>query len=171
MIHTVKGFSIVDSTKIDFFFPEIPLFLYIPMNVGNLIQIDPISSYSFSKHSLDIWKFLVQQCWSLACKILCMIFLALKMSATFWWLVHSLVTLFLGIGMRIDLFQSCVHCWVFQICWYNDCKTLMTSSFRDLNSSAGMPSHPLASLTALLLKTHLTLHSRMSFYGWLTTPS
>ena len=24
----------------------------------------------------------------------------------------------LGIGMKIDLFQSCGHCWVFQICWH-----------------------------------------------------
>ena len=23
---------------------------------------------------------------------------------------------FLGIGVKIDLFQSCGHCWVFQIC-------------------------------------------------------
>ena len=28
---------------------------------------------------------------------------------------------FLGIGMRIDLFQSCGHCWVFQICWHIEC--------------------------------------------------
>ena len=63
MIQTVKGFSIVNETEIDvlflFLFSEIPL-LYNPVNVGNLIQIYPISFYSFSKHSLGIWKFLVQ---------------------------------------------------------------------------------------------------------------
>ena len=75
---------------------------------------------------------------------------------------------FLGIGMRTDLFQSCGHCWVFQICWHNEFKTLMASSFRDVNSSAGISSHPLALLTAVLLKSHLTLHSRMSGSGWLT---
>ena len=37
-------------------------------------------------------------------------------------------------GMRIALFQSCGHCWVFQICWYIECNTLMASSFRVLKS-------------------------------------
>ena len=54
MIHTVKGFSIVDETEIDVFL-NFPCFLYNPANVGNLIS----SSSSFSKSSLDIWKFLV----------------------------------------------------------------------------------------------------------------
>ena len=54
MIHTVKGFSIVDETERDVFL-KFPCFLYNPANVGNLIS----SSSSFSKSSLDIWKFLV----------------------------------------------------------------------------------------------------------------
>ena len=40
----------------------------------------------------------------------------------------------------------------------------------DLNSS-GISSHPLALLTAVLPKAHLTSLSRMSGSGWLTTPS
>ena len=35
------------------------------------------------------------------------------------WLMHFLVLPFLGIGMRIDLFQPCGHCWVFHIFWHN----------------------------------------------------
>ena len=31
---------------------------------------------------------------------------------------HSLALPFFGIGMKADLFQSCRHCWVFQICWH-----------------------------------------------------
>ena len=54
MIHTVKGFSIVDETEIDVFLKS-PCFVYNPVNVGNLIS----SSSSFSKPSLDIWKFMV----------------------------------------------------------------------------------------------------------------
>ena len=54
IIHTVKGFSIVDETEIDIFL-KFPCFLYNPENVGNLISSSP----SFSKPSLDIWKFLV----------------------------------------------------------------------------------------------------------------
>ena len=54
MIHTAKGFSIVDGTEIDVFL-KFPYFLYNPVNVGSLIS----SPSSFSKPSLDIWKFLV----------------------------------------------------------------------------------------------------------------
>ena len=52
MIH--KGFSVVDETEVDIFL-EFPCFLYDPASVGNLIS----DSSSFSKPSLDIWKFLV----------------------------------------------------------------------------------------------------------------
>ena len=40
-----------------------------------------------------------------------------KMSAIVQWFEHSLALPFFGIGMKTDLFQSCGHCWVFQICW------------------------------------------------------
>ena len=98
------------------------------------------------------------ECWSLACKILSITLLAWEMSLATWWLAHSLVLHFLGTGMRIDLFQSCGDCWV-QICWHNECKTLMASSFRNLNSSAEISSHPLDLLTAVLLKAHLALQN------------
>ena len=54
MIHTVKGFSVVDETEVDVFL-EFPCFLYNPAIVSNLISHFSV----FSKHSLDIWKFLV----------------------------------------------------------------------------------------------------------------
>jgi len=41
---------------------------------------------------------------------------ACEISRIVWWIEHTLVLPFLGIGMRIDLFQSCGHCWIFQIC-------------------------------------------------------
>ena len=50
---------------------------------------------------------------------------------------------FLGTGMKTDLFQSCGHCWVFQICWHIECSTLTASSFRIWNSSAVLLSLPL----------------------------
>ena len=54
MIHTVKGFRVVNEAQVDVFL-EFSHFLYDPMDVGNLI-----SGYSaFSKSSLYIWKFLV----------------------------------------------------------------------------------------------------------------
>ena len=54
MTHTVKGFSLVDETEIDVFL-KFPCLLYKPVNVGYLTS----SCSSFSKPSLNIWKFLV----------------------------------------------------------------------------------------------------------------
>ena len=73
--------------------------------------------------------------------------------------------------MKTDLFQSCGHCWVFQICWHIECSTFTASSFRIWNSSTGIPSPPLASFVVMLSKAHLTSHSRMSGSRWVITPS
>ena len=78
------------------------------------------------------------------------------MNAMVWWFEHSLVLPLWWIGMRNDLFQSCGPCWAFQICWHIECSTLIASSFRILNSSAEIPSPPLASLAEVFLKAHLT---------------
>ena len=69
---------------------------------------------------------------------------------------------FLWIGMKTDLFQSCGHCWVFQICWHIECSTFTASSFRIWNNSTGIPSPPLALSVVMLSKAHLTSYSRMS---------
>ena len=60
------------------------------------------------------------------------------------------------------LFQSCGHCWVFQICWHIECSTFTASPFRIWNSSTGIPSPTLALFVVMLPKAHLTSHSRMS---------
>ena len=54
MIHTVRGFSLVNEAEVDIFL-EFPCFLYDPKNVGNLVS----GSSAFSKPNLYIWKFLV----------------------------------------------------------------------------------------------------------------
>ena len=69
------------------------------------------------------------------------------------------------------LFQSCGHCWVFQICWHIETKTLTVSSFRIWNSSVGIPSPPLALFTVMLPKAHLSMHSKKSGSRWVITPS
>ena len=72
--------------------------------------------------------------------------------------------------MKTDLFQSCGHCWVFQICWDIECHTFTASSFRIWNSSTGILSSPLALFMVMLPKAHLTSHSRMSGSKWVITP-
>ena len=54
VIHTVKGFGIVNKAEIDVFL-EYSCFFHDPVNVGNLIS----GSSAFSKTSLNIWKFTV----------------------------------------------------------------------------------------------------------------
>ena len=75
--------------------------------------------------------------------------------------------------MKTNIFPSCGHCWVFQICWHIECSTFTESSFRLWNSSIGIPSPPLALFLVMLSKAHLTSHSRMSGsrWVWVITPS
>ena len=54
MIHTVKGFGIVNKAEIDIFL-KLSCFFDDPGDVGNLIS----GSSAFSKTSLNIWKFTV----------------------------------------------------------------------------------------------------------------
>ena len=54
VIHTVKGFGIVNKAEIDVFL-ELSCFFHEPADVSNLIS----GSSAFSKSSLNIWKFTV----------------------------------------------------------------------------------------------------------------
>ena len=54
VVHTVKGFGIVNKAEIDVFL-ELSYFFDDPTNVGNLIS----GSSAFSKSSLNFWKFTV----------------------------------------------------------------------------------------------------------------
>ena len=54
VIHTVKGFGIVNKAEVDVFL-ELSCFFDDQADVGNLIS----SSSAFSKSSLNIWKFTV----------------------------------------------------------------------------------------------------------------
>ena len=109
-------------------------------------------------------------CWALAWRILTITLLVCEISAIVWSFEHSLALPCFAIGMKIYLFHSYGHCWVFQICWHIEFSTFTTSSFRIWNSSAGIPSPPLALFIVMLPKAHLTSHSRMSGSRWMITP-
>ena len=163
VIHTVKDSGIVNKADVVL---EISCFFHDPVDVGNLIS----GSSAFSKTSLNIWKFMdhillkpglenfehyFTSMWDECNCALVWAFLALP---------------FFGIEMKTDLFQSCGHCWVFQICWHIEHSTFTASSFRIWNSSAGIPSPPLAFFIVMLPKAHLTLHSRTSGSRSVITP-
>ena len=74
MIHTVKGFGIVNKAEIDVFL-ELSCFFNDLADVGNLI-----SGSAFSKTSLNIWKFMVHILLKPGLKIISIILLACEMS-------------------------------------------------------------------------------------------
>ena len=127
MIHILRGFGIVNETDVDVFL-EPPCFLCDPENVCSLNS----GSSAFSKPSWSIWKFLVHVMLKPSLTILSITLLAQEMSAIAQWLGHSLVLPFFEIGIRIDLFPSCGHC--FPNSLYIECSSLIASYFRILNS-------------------------------------
>ena len=151
MICTVKGFSIVDETEIDVFL-KFPCFLYNPGNVGNLKS----NSSSFSKPSLNIWKFLVPIMLKPSMQ-------DFKHDLTSMW--EECICLMVSTFFGTTLLGNWDEDWPFPVlwpllglpdCWHIECNTLIASSFRVLNSSTGIPLYPVTSLTAVLLKAHLT---------------
>ena len=133
MIHTVKGFGIVNKAEIDVFL-EHSYFLNDPVDIGNLIS----GFYAFSKTSLNIWKFTVHVLLKPGLE-------NVEHYFTRVWHEYNCVVVwaffgidFFGIGMKTDLFQFCGHCWVFQVCWLIECSNFTASSFRIWNSSTGL---------------------------------
>ena len=138
MIHTVKGFDIVNKAEIDVFL-ELSCFFDDPVDVGNLIS----GSSAFSESSLNFWKFMVH------------VLLKPHLENFEYYFTNvwdecnsAVVWAFFGIVFLWDwnenwLFQSCGQCWVFRICWHIGCSTFASSSFRIWNNSSGIPSPPL----------------------------
>ena len=149
------------------FFLELSWFFNDPVNAGNLIS----GSCVFSKSNLNIWKFLVHVLLKPSLENFEHYFASVwdEWNCMVVWTFFGLP--FFGIGMKTDLFQSCGHCWVFQICWRTECSTFTASYFRIWNSSARISSPPLVLFIVMLPKAHLTLHSRMSGSRWVITPS
>ena len=79
---------------------------------------------------------------------------------------HSLALPFFGIGMKTDLFQSCGHCWVFQICWQH----FHSIIFQDLKQLS-WNSHHLHYLCSQWCFLSPISHSRMSGSIWVITSS
>ena len=55
VIHTVKGFDVVNKAEVDVFFWKFFAFFNDPVDIGNLIS----GSSAFFKSNLNIWKFMV----------------------------------------------------------------------------------------------------------------
>ena len=132
VIHVVKGFSIVTEAEVDVFL-EFSCFFCDPADVGSFIS----DSSAFSKSTLYIWKFLDH----------ILLIPTLKdfehYFASMWSEYNSAVVWSLSVIPLWDwnenwLFPVYGHYRVFQICWHIVCSTLIVSSFRICNSSAGI---------------------------------
>ena len=97
--------------------------------------------------------------WSLPWRILSISLVACEMSVILWFWLNILCS-----WVEQRLFQFSGHCWVFQICWHIECSTSTASLFRIWNSSAGIPSPPLALFIVMLHKAHLTSQGLYSLF-------
>ena len=117
--------------------------------IWSLVPLVPLNPAWTSGSSLFMYS------WSCAWRILSITLLACEMNA----ICSSMNVLWhclsLGLEWKTDLFQSCDHCWVFQICWHIECSTFM-ASFRIWNNTIITPSPPLA---LFVVMAHLISHS------------
>ena len=109
VIHKVKGVSIVNEAEEDVFL-EFSCFFYDPMDVGNLTS----GSSAFSESSLNIWTFSVHVLLKPLLKNFEHYFASMwdECNCAVVWAFYGIA---FGIRMKTDLFQSCGHCWIFQI--------------------------------------------------------
>ena len=163
MIHTGKGFGIVNKAEVDVF-TELPCFFNDPTDVGNwslvpLPFLNPVWTSGSSRFMC---------CWSLTWRILSIISMSVECNCVVVWA-------FFGITFPWDWNENWHFpvLWplrVFQIWWHIECSTFIASSFKIWNSSTGIPSPPLVLFAVMLPKVHLTWHSRMSSCRWVIKP-
>ena len=138
------------------------------MDVGNWISG---SSGSFSKSSLDVWKFTVHVLLEPGLENFEHYFASMWNDCNF-----VVVWAFFGLAFLWNWNEN----WPFPVLWpllsflnllAYECSTFTASSFSIWNSSTGIPSPPPALLIVMLPQAHLTSHSRMSGCRWAITPS
>ena len=131
VIHTVKGFGIINKTELDVFV-ELSCFLDDPVDVGNLIS----GSSAFSKSSLNIWKFTVHELLKPGLENFELYFASVwdECNCVVIWTFFGIA--FLWDGMKTDLFQSCGHCWVFMY-WNHTIQKYSVSWYYDLIKNLG----------------------------------
>ena len=139
VIHTVKGFSVVN--KADVFSGTLLGFL----RSSGLLAIWSLVPVPLLNPASNIWQF------SVLISLKCHLENFEHYFASMWDKCNcAVVWTFFGTGIKTDLFQSCGNCWVFQICWHIECSTFTASSFRIWNSSTGIPSPLLALVDQIL---------------------
>ena len=154
VIHTLKGFGIVNKAEIDVFL-ELSCFFHDPVDVGNLIS----GSSAFSKTSLNMWKFTVHVLLKPGLEnYLSITLLACEMSAIVWQFEHSLALPFFGVGMKSKA------CWCTK-CQRGACRGAGSLLARVSNGTAALERRLAASHRA---KYELTRHPNNCTLGRLS---
>ena len=157
VIHTVKGFGIVNKAEIDVFL-ELSCFSDDPADIDNLIS----GSSAFSKSSLNIWKFTVHVLLKPGLENFEHYFTSVWDECN-----CAVVWAFFRIAFLWDWNEN----WPFPVLWpllsfpnllAYWVRTLTALSFRIWNSSTGILSPPLALFVVMLPKASLTSRSRTS---------
>ena len=132
MNHTVKGSvkCVVNEAEVNVFL-KFSCFFYHPTGVDNLIS----GSSAFSKSILNIWKFSVHVLLKPSSENVEHYFASVRDECNSGVVWTSFGIAFFVTGVKTDLFQSCGHCWVFQIFWHIECRKLIAFTSQDhLNS-------------------------------------
>ena len=166
VIHTVKGFDVVNKAEVGVFL-ELSCFFVDPADVGNLIS----GSSAFSKSSLKIWNFSVHVLLKPCLENFEHYF------AILWDECNCVIVwTFFGIAFLWDWNEN----WPFPVLWpllsFPYLLAYWVQHFHRIifyiwNSSTGIPPLPLALFIVMLPKAHLTSHSRMSDSRWVIIPS
>ena len=139
VIHTVKGFGIVNKAEIDVLL-ELSCLFHDPADVGNLIS----GSSAFSKTSLNIREFTVHVLLKPGLENFEHYIASMwdECSCAVVWAIF--VIAFLWDWNENWPFPVLWPLLIFQICWHIECSTFTASSFRIWNSSTEISSPPLA---------------------------
>ena len=151
------------------FFLEFLCFLCDPTNVGNLISC----SSTFSKYSLNTWKYLVHILLKPGLKDFEHNLAGMWNDCSCMYGSFNILWHFPSLGLEWKLtFSSPVATAEFsKFAGILGATLLTASSFRFWNGSVGIPSPPLALFIVMLPEAHLTSHFSMSGSRWVTTPS
>ena len=164
MWSTTKGFGVINTAEADVLL-EFSCFFNDPTGFqshSNLIS----GSFAFSKSSLNIWKFVVHVLLKSGLENFEHYFVSMWDEC-----ICAVVWTFFCIAFLQDWNKNFPYPDLWPLLSFPNLLTYWVKHFsciifRILNSSAGIPSHPLALFVVMLPKAHLTSHFRMSGSRW-----
>ena len=131
--------------------------------IQQMLAIWSLVPLPFLKPAWTLGSLWFMYCWNLAWRILSITLLVCETSAIVQYFDHSLALPFFGTGMKIDLFQSCGLCWVYQnllAYWVQHFHSIIFQDLKELNwnsiTSTSFVHHPYGrkwrGLKSLLMK-------------------